>query len=182
MRLNAVAFVGADGQVIDADERDTRVHQELRAGSVNGDKVGFEIEMMPARIRVTGLQNDALAWLNAFVLEVVFADYGCGGQVNEARPADADIQWKSFNAVASGDEVAGRIHVRAGVGGVAAEGNVGVGTLVDVGNALEAGLGIAGPVHHTALQGDGDVDPSVLRLFHGVFIEFSFAGVQAGVP
>ena len=41
--------------------------------------------------------------------------------------------------------------MRAGMGGVAAEGDVGVGTLIDVGDALEAWLGIAGPMDHARL-------------------------------
>lgn len=148
MGFDAVFVEAADAEVVHADGHDALIDEILRRVGAEGDEVFVELVHGPASRRIARLEEHPLAAGEPELFEVIRGDLILAVELEDAAAADHRLKRHLLHRHAIGDEVAWRVHVRAGVG---AHGEVGQIAHRAVFHAVHAGdlaLGIAGPMNH----------------------------------
>lgn len=108
-----------DAEVVDADEEEAVVGTELGAGGVEIDEVGIEggVGVVGEAWGVVGFEQETLGFGGELAGEGLGSDGGDMATVGDEARAEEVIEGDAINAGSAGEEVAGGVHVGAGVGG-----------------------------------------------------------------
>ena len=151
----------ADGDVVQADEDDPFGDEVFRGGDIEVDIVLDKLFAFVGQRRVARFEEQPLAFLDVVLFQLGDLDFLRVFNLDNARRADGRGKGHIAYRAAAGDEVEGRVDMRAGVGNHFQDGHRHFSAERHIMVTVNfGGEGIGGEVAHPLLERDGDIVPA----------------------